>query len=375
MSFYAISTVLVHERLRTITSAKQVWLADDTTGAGTVNDLLQWGNLVISEGRKYGYHVNESKSWLIAKDDRLLELAKDKFCGSSVKYTTDGKRHLGAMIGSAGYKKEYATEKVDQWCNEMRKLAEIAISEPQAAFAAYTRGEMQKFNYFLRTIPNMEDFLAPLDKVIDDEFLPALLRETVSDTDRELFKLPIRDGGLGIPILTQKAVIDCKLSIDISAPLVEVIVSQGTEIPSKETIKQVRHVRTEIINDFHRQEREKVISELDNDMKRALSQNCEKSASSWLTILPLKEQGFNLTKDEFIDVLAVIYNRKIKNLPSKCAYGQALDTNYAMNCKKEGFVTIHHNNVKDFEANLLKMCAMTLKLNRNYNRVKMMKPD
>ena len=123
MSFYAISTVLVHERLRTITSVKQVWLADDATGAGTVNGLLQWWNLVIYEGRKYGCHVNELKSWLIAKDDRLLELAKDKFCGSFIKYTTDSKRHLGAVIGSAGYKKEYATEKVDQWCNEMRKLA------------------------------------------------------------------------------------------------------------------------------------------------------------------------------------------------------------------------------------------------------------
>ena len=144
----------------------------------------------------------------------------------------------------------------------MRKLAEIAISEPQAAFAAYTHGEMHKFNYFLRTITNMEDFLAPLDKVINDEFLPALLGETISDSDRELFKLPIRDGGLGIPILTQKAVNDSKSFIDISAPLVEVIVSQGTEIPSKETIKQVRHVRTEIINDLHKQEREKVISEL-----------------------------------------------------------------------------------------------------------------
>ena len=37
MSFNAISTVLVHERLRTITSVKQVWLADDAKGAGTVN--------------------------------------------------------------------------------------------------------------------------------------------------------------------------------------------------------------------------------------------------------------------------------------------------------------------------------------------------
>ena len=154
--------------------------------------------------------------------------------------------------------------------------------------------------------------------------------------------------------MTQKAVIDCKSSIDISAPLVEVIVSQGTEIPSKETIKQVRHVRTEIINDLHRQEREKVISELETDMKRVLFQNCEKGASSWLTILPLKEQGFNLTKDEFCDVLPLRYNRKIKNLPSKCACGQAFDTNHAMNCKKGGFVMIRHNNVRDLEANLIK---------------------
>ena len=202
MSFYAISTVLAHERLRTITFVKQVWLADDATGAGTVNGLLQWWHLVISEGHKYGYHVNESKSWLIAKDDRLLELAKDKFCGSSIKYTADGKCHLGAVIDSAGYKKKYATEKVDQWCNEMRKLAEIPISEPQAAFAAYTHGEMHKFDYFLRTIPNIEDFLALLDKVIDDEFLPAFFGETISDTDRELFKLPIRTGALGKPTLT-----------------------------------------------------------------------------------------------------------------------------------------------------------------------------
>ena len=173
-------------------------------------------------------------------------------------------------------------------------------------------------------------------------------------TDCELFKLPIRDGGLGIPILTQKAVTDCKSSIDISSHIVDVIVSQGTEISSKETIKQVRHVRTEIINDLHIQEREKVISELDNGMKRVLSQNCEKGTSSWLTMLPLKEQGFNLTKDEFRDVLALRYNRKIKNLPSKCACGQAFDTNHAMNCKKGGFVAIRQKNVRDFEANLLK---------------------
>ena len=178
--------------------------------------------------------------------------------------------------------------------------------------------------------------------------------ETISQTDRELFKLPIRDGGMGIPVLTEKAKIDCDSSKSISAPLVNVIVSQGTEIPSKETVKQARCDRMIIVNDLHKQDRDKVISELDDKMKRAVSQVSEKGASSWLTCLPLKEQGFNLTKEEFRDALALRYNRSIKNLPSKCACGQPFDATHAMNCKKGGFVSIRHNNVRDFEANLLK---------------------
>ena len=51
-----------------------------------------------------------------------------------------------------------------------KKLAEIAISEPQAAYAAYTHGEMLKFNYFMRTIPGMEKHLDPLDSIINDQF-------------------------------------------------------------------------------------------------------------------------------------------------------------------------------------------------------------
>ena len=52
---------------------------------------------------------------------------------------------------------------------EMSKLAEFAIDETQAAFAAYTHGEMHKFNYFLRTIPGMESYP---DDIINNNFLP-----------------------------------------------------------------------------------------------------------------------------------------------------------------------------------------------------------
>ena len=70
--------------------------------------------------------------------------------------------------------------------------------------------------------------------------------------------------------------------------------------------------------------------------------------------MPLEDQGFTLNKGEFRDALSIRYNNKLRGLPSKCPCGQAFDINHAMNCKRGGLVTIRHNNIRDFEANLLK---------------------
>ena len=41
-------------------------------------------------------------------------------------------------------------------------------------------------------------------------------------------------------------------------------------------------------------------------------------------------------------------------MPSTCSCGQKFDLNHAMNFKRGGFVIMKHNNVREFEANLLK---------------------
>ena len=41
-------------------------------------------------------------------------------------------------------------------------------------------------------------------------------------------------------------------------------------------------------------------------------------------------------------------------MPSTCPCGQKFDMNHAMNCQRGGFVIMRHNNLRDFEANLLK---------------------
>ena len=360
MSFYALSTTLTQSRLRSVTSVKQVWLADDATGKGKITSLKDWWDIITAEGKKCGYYVNESKSWIIVKSLDKLDEAKSVFASSSICYTTAGKRHLGASIGSENFRSDYATEKVNHWCDEMKKLAEIAITEPQAAFAAYIHGEMHKFNYFLRTIPGMEQYLEPLDSIINDQFIPALLGTTISESDRQLFKLPIKDGGLGIPILLEKASIDFESSKIITAPLAAVIVAQGQDIPCKDITKQARNERHQKLDEIQKQKqnRDLVDSQLVQETKRAVEQNREKGASSWLTVLPLKDHGFTLNKEEFRDALALRYNRIISNLPSKCPCGEIFNVNHAMNCKKGGFFSIRHDSLRDFEANLLKnVCA------------------
>ena len=76
-------------------------------------------------------------------------------------------------------------------------------------------------------------------------------------------------------------------------------------------------------------------------------------ASSWLGVLPLAEFGFALNKGEFRDALSLRYGRSLKGLPAMWPCGQKYNVTHALNCKKGGFVTMRHNNLRDFETHML----------------------
>ena len=77
-------------------------------------------------------------------------------------------------------------------------------------------------------------------------------------------------------------------------------------------------------------------------------------ASNWLNAIPLAEYGFNLSKSEFRDASALYFNHDIKGLPSKCSCGQRFNIKHVMNCKRGDSVIMIHNDIRDFQANLLK---------------------
>ena len=86
MPWYSINTELMIFTLRRfIERVKQVWLADDASAVGLLQDLLEWYKRLCVEGQLYGYIVNGSKSWLIVKSEKDATRAKEIFGESTLQ--------------------------------------------------------------------------------------------------------------------------------------------------------------------------------------------------------------------------------------------------------------------------------------------------
>lgn len=101
------------------------------------------------------------------------ERAKTMFDGTAINMSTEGHQHRGALLGSRKHLEDYVEEKVEDWISQIVRLAEFTQSHPQASYVAYTFGLRHRWTYFLRTLPNIEDLLKPLERAISDVLIPS----------------------------------------------------------------------------------------------------------------------------------------------------------------------------------------------------------
>ena len=66
-------------------------------------------------GPRLGYFVNATKTLIIVRDSEL-DLARNVFQGTSIKITSVGQRHLGAVLGSQEFTQENVNKKVQYGC-------------------------------------------------------------------------------------------------------------------------------------------------------------------------------------------------------------------------------------------------------------------
>ena len=326
-----------------IPQVKQIWLAYDSAGGGSIESLYQWYESLCQEGRKSGYIVNSAKSWLIVKNRELPESAKNVF-GDEVNITLEGRRHLGAVIGSKEFKNQYCQEKVDKWLRDIEFLTEISKSQPNAAYVAFTKGFKSKFIYYLRTIESFEEYVNPIKEVIHTSFLPSLFgrAEPLPEKIKELVNLSPAQGGIGIPDLKQ-----FNATLDITAPHVNSIVTDSSTIPTQELMEE----RKREINAQRRAAAKSRIDRIDEslspDLLQVVQQTRDKGTSSRLNAIRIEEHGLPFNKQEFRDSLCLCYNLPLANLPSYCACGEMFTVNHALSGKKGGFIAQRHNTIGD----------------------------
>ena len=76
---YCYLLLLLLTKLLTNPLVKQVWLADNSAGGGSIVQLYNWYKHLSKEGQKFDYLVNGAKSWLIVKSRELAEETKRVF--------------------------------------------------------------------------------------------------------------------------------------------------------------------------------------------------------------------------------------------------------------------------------------------------------
>jgi hypothetical protein len=353
MATYALALVpLIKALLEIANPAFLVAFADDITGAGSIEQLAAWWKRLNDYGPKYGYFPKAEKSFLIVKEEHY-EKARRIFEGTSVCVTYAGKRHLGAVIGSEEYKEQYINESVDRWVNELQILSEIARIQPQAAYSAYIYGFKSKFTYAMRTIPGIDKHLQRIESVLRHEFIPAITGGHIcSDMERNLLALPVKLGGLGIDNICKRATSEYHASRKVTNDLVENIKNQNKVTAEGQQTNQIKNEVKKTRREFYQREHEQIITTM-TDKERHQNEIIVDSPSNWLSSIPLEEFDFKLNKVEFWDALHLRYNWPVPNLPSRCACGERFDVQHAMSCKKGGFVTQRHNELRDITARLL----------------------
>jgi hypothetical protein len=352
MPFYALSLMpLIWELHDTV---HQIWYADDAQASGKLSALRRWWNSLVLRGPGYGYYVNASKTTLVVKP-HLMDEASILFHDTGIKLA-DGARDLGGVIGADLFVQSYVKDKVTNFAKELELLSTIADTAPHAAHSAFFHGIRHRWMFLQRTVPNIATAFEPLESIIREKFIPALLGgHLVSDNERALLSLPGRNGGFGLvnPVQTcEDQYAESKL---LSATLVDHLINQKQYLALNP--EQQSKIKSCILGKREKKYKNlsiDIASGLPSDKQRAMLAAQEKGASFLVTTLPIKKYGFALSKTEFRDQLLMRYRWPIPDLPVTCACGASFNMDHSQICHLGGFINMRHDELRDLLATEMK---------------------
>ena len=196
MVFYGLSITLLIYSVP-VNSGKHIWYPDDAGGAGKLRQLIHRWDFLCQMGPSLVYYPNAEKTILVVKPEQLNE-AKLVFEETGVVITAEGAKNLGTPLGCKKYENQFLTNRAEKIGKQLEKLSGIASIQPQAAYAGFTFGFRNKWNFLARTVDTFSDHVHCLEETIENHFIRALLGHTCNPNLRDILRLPCRLGGLDI---------------------------------------------------------------------------------------------------------------------------------------------------------------------------------
>jgi hypothetical protein len=327
---------------------------------GAVGRSVKVFKQLIAKGPSVGYFPEPEKSWHICpKEEEDAARAAFEEAGIPVNFCR-GKRYVGGFVGSEAMLERWIDPKVKKWVAGIEILARIASRFPQTAYAGLVSSLQAEWQYLSRVVPGVERFLGPIETAISAKFIPALLQvsDPVDDKVRLLLSQGVKQGGLALrnPVT--------------SAPLLHASSKEACEL-----LVKALHKNGELNADGHRacvreagdrarktriKEEEASLEEMKKRDGRKVAKRLErtKETGAWLSCVPNRFDGTEVSGEEFFDNLAIRYGLRPKGLPERCdGCNEPFSVEHGLSCKKGGFVGQRHDDVCEEWAHL---CSMAL---------------
>ena len=86
---------------------------------------------------------------------------------------------------------------------------------------------------------------------------------------------------------------------------------------------------------------------------RSIEASTENGVSIWLTVLPIKRNGFFLDKQALWDAMQIRYNIPLERLPTLYVWGDSFNLQHASSCPKGGLAITRNNKLRGLTAEIL----------------------
>ena len=157
---------------------------------------------------------------------------------------TNGCRYLGGYVGEKHLEKEWIDGKVENWVESIECLSPFASLVPQSTYAGMQRALQHEWTFIQRAVPSESAAFEPLESAIQSHFLPSLIGSKVDADLRAWTSVPIKQGGMAIPMPNEMQDLNHRVSVCECSHLIRCMAGKESFDPVHHSAV-VREVREE----------------------------------------------------------------------------------------------------------------------------------